>query len=203
MPVRVLLYNGELDLNCNFIGTQRVLENNLWRGKQWSSAERALWRVQDTVMGEVFELDNLMFLIVRNAGHLLPMDVPATALELLTRFVEGQSFKDVPLRSDAYYAALTSDFPAFLVDGGKDGEHNKHGKDKTSKNSSLDPKRRAKLNSLVVLLIFAAVMVASIVFFRSIFRDDEGAESAALLSDRSLEGYQSSASGKVRLSRGS
>lgn len=180
-----------------------MLETNLWGGKQWSSAERGLWRVRDSVAGEVFELDNLMFIIVRNAGHLLPMDVPATALDMLSRFVGGQGFRDVSLRSDAYYAALTSDLPDSQDEGIKDFDRDTRNRDKVSKITSHDPKRGGKLNTYIVLLIFATVMVASIVFFRSVFRDEEAEESTALLPSQNSSGYQTSGANKVRLPRGS
>jgi len=38
--VRVMLYSGEFDLNCNTLGTLHTLEANKWRGKHWSSAKR-------------------------------------------------------------------------------------------------------------------------------------------------------------------
>lgn len=49
-------------------------------------------------MDEVFS-----FLIVRNSGHLLPMDLPETALEMIERFIKNKSFADVPLPSEASY----------------------------------------------------------------------------------------------------
>jgi hypothetical protein len=41
--IRVLLYNGDADLNCNFWGTQRVLEEKQWlvlEGLKWEEAAR-------------------------------------------------------------------------------------------------------------------------------------------------------------------
>jgi carboxypeptidase C (cathepsin A) len=98
--IRVLLYSGEFDMNVNFIGTQHVLEKNLWLGRDWASAERSLYRFKDNVAGEYSNIDGFAFLIVRNAGHLLPMDLPATALDMLNRFLNDRSFKDVSLPTD-------------------------------------------------------------------------------------------------------
>lgn len=54
--------------------------------------------------GEYFHFDEVFsFLIVRNSGHLLPMDKPAIALEMLRRFLENESFLDQPLPKESYY----------------------------------------------------------------------------------------------------
>jgi hypothetical protein len=56
------------------------------------------------VAGEYFDMDNMFsFLIVRNSGHLLPMDIPATAMEMLRRFLFQLPFSTVPLPSEASY----------------------------------------------------------------------------------------------------
>jgi hypothetical protein len=54
-------------------------------------------------MDEIFS-----FLIVRNAGHLLPMDIPATALEMIRRFLHKKTFADVALPSESYYMKTAS-----------------------------------------------------------------------------------------------
>ena len=54
--------------------------------------------------GEYFTIDDVFsFLIVRNSGHLLPMDIPATALEMLRRFLFHLSFASIPLPSEISY----------------------------------------------------------------------------------------------------
>jgi hypothetical protein len=78
----VLLYNGEFDLNCNFLGTQETLQSHLWNGRQWKEASRSLYKVEEDVKGEHFQLNNLQFLIVRNSG-LLPSCPPLPLCDLL------------------------------------------------------------------------------------------------------------------------
>jgi hypothetical protein len=54
--------------------------------------------------GEYFSFDNIFnFLIVRNSGHLLPMDKPKTALQMIKTFIEDQSFADVSLPKEISY----------------------------------------------------------------------------------------------------
>jgi hypothetical protein len=76
---RVLLYNGEFDLNCNFLGTQHTLERNLWGpggDMDWRGASRSLWMVDGDAAGQHFQLGNLSFLIVKGAGECLPACLP-------------------------------------------------------------------------------------------------------------------------------
>lgn len=49
--LRVLLYSGEFDLNCNTLGTLHTLEANFWRQRAWQSAERSLWKFEGDVAG--------------------------------------------------------------------------------------------------------------------------------------------------------
>ena len=108
---RVLLYAGENDLNCNFLGLQRVLQQHQWRGQKWEQAERSLYRgiapKGPEVSGEYFSIDDgrMAFLIIRNSGHLVPMDQPATAQDLIRRFALGATFADTKLPNEAAYLA--------------------------------------------------------------------------------------------------
>lgn len=73
--------------------------------RPWEDAERGLWRTDDgDVGGEYFHFDEVFsFLIVRNSGHLLPMDKPAVALAMLTRFLNNESFADQSLPKESFY----------------------------------------------------------------------------------------------------
>jgi carboxypeptidase C (cathepsin A) len=114
--IRVMLYSGELDLNCNTVGTLSVLQTNTWLGKTFDTASRGLWWNDGDVAGEYFKISpdvsalhgyeggEFSFLIVRNAGHLVPMDKPANALELLRRFTKNISFIDSSLPSEISYS---------------------------------------------------------------------------------------------------
>eukprot|EP00981_Chlorochromonas_danica_P012652 scaffold5245_cov183-Ochromonas_danica.AAC.3 len=55
--LRVLLYSGEFDMNCNTLGTLHTLEANYWRKRAWQTADRSLWRFHDDVAGEYFTMD--------------------------------------------------------------------------------------------------------------------------------------------------
>lgn len=108
--VRVLLYSGDLDMSCNIVGTTWTLEANEWLGKRWFNAKRALWKVAGTVQDVAGDYSYLNdgafgFLVVHKSGHLVPMDLPEQALDMITRLVRGQSFADQAIPSDSEYMA--------------------------------------------------------------------------------------------------
>ncbi len=118
--IKVLLYSGEFDLNCNTLGTLHVLEAHSWNQKRWNSASRGLWKYKNDVAGEHFNLDSLSFLIVRNSGHLLPMDLPANALDMINRFIYNIPFNDIDLPSERDYIDKLLNDPE--VDDDVDGD---------------------------------------------------------------------------------
>ncbi len=125
--IRVLLYSGEFDLNCNTLGTLHTLEANYWRHQAWEMANRSLWKYPEDVAGEYFTMNDIFsLLIVRNSGHLLPMDLPATALDMITRFINDRTFADILLPSEISYripdhhVAISSNSEANTLNGDSD-----------------------------------------------------------------------------------
>lgn len=48
----LLLYNGEHDLSCNFLGTEAYADALDWSGKHdWAKATRSIWRVRSGALG--------------------------------------------------------------------------------------------------------------------------------------------------------
>jgi hypothetical protein len=113
----VLVYNGDRDLSTCAQGSELVLNDVPWRGHQdWQDPHRytrGVWLVDDYPAGYAKTLHNLNFVIVYNSGHLVPMNQPKVALDMLERFLQNQSFIDRPLPTYS-----TADF-----DGTKKHEH--------------------------------------------------------------------------------
>jgi Serine carboxypeptidase len=96
--IRVLIYNADRDLNVNVQGNEMLLDSMEWSGADgWSHARRSLWMVNERVAGYAKSYGNLDFVIVYNSGHLVPNNVPIPALDLITRFLNEQSYHDVEL----------------------------------------------------------------------------------------------------------
>jgi len=93
--VKVLLYNGVEDAMCDHIGNERFLDSLPWRGRaEWVTADRRAWipDAQAAPYGFVKQYKQLTFIKVLGAGHMLPMDKPVVALDMIRTFIDGGEF---------------------------------------------------------------------------------------------------------------
>jgi len=90
---RVIIYEGVYDLMCNFYGTTAYLNSMTWPGKnQFNSAKNQTWSVGGNVAGTTRSALNLTYVNVWEAGHMVPYDQPAAALDILTKLLTGKPF---------------------------------------------------------------------------------------------------------------
>jgi len=92
---RLLFFNGVHDLICNHVGNENALENLPWNHQtDYVEAKRYGWQAPSTrkLAGYMKEYQNLGFLKVLNSGHMVPLDVPSVALDMLRTFVYNESF---------------------------------------------------------------------------------------------------------------
>ena len=107
--IRVVVYNGDRDLSVNAQGSERLLDDMVWSGSEgWKTTKRYLWMVNNEVAGYAKSYKNLDFIIVYNSGHLVPNNVPIAALDLITRFVQNETFQDIEL---PYYEPRNRSLP--------------------------------------------------------------------------------------------
>lgn len=89
--VRTLVYSGQFDLICNHLSTETVLNALPWSGKaEWNKAPSGVWLLDKRPVGYQRSFKNLQSLLVLDAGHMVPMDVPVVALQMITSFVQRQ-----------------------------------------------------------------------------------------------------------------
>jgi len=92
--IPVLVYSGTNDWICNYLGGEAWASQLQWPGQP--GYNRANWQQWTTSSGSNAgrskTYGGLTFLEVANAGHMVPMDQPANALDMVTKFVNGQPF---------------------------------------------------------------------------------------------------------------
>ncbi len=93
--IRVLLFAGQFDLICNHIGIENWVNHMEWSGaKDFQTTQRAVWKVDGKTAGYVQSGGGLDYILVKGAGHMVPMDVPEASLDLISRFIDGKTFAD-------------------------------------------------------------------------------------------------------------
>eukprot|EP00644_Phytophthora_capsici_P003742 jgi/Phyca11/21126/fgenesh1_pg.PHYCAscaffold_82_\ len=92
--VRVLIYAGDADLMCNWVGNQAWVLELDWNGKvAFNSAPNRVLVTSDALdAGRVRSFENLAFIRVFNSGHMVPMDQPAVSFEMINKFLHNEEF---------------------------------------------------------------------------------------------------------------
>jgi len=91
--VRVLIYAGDADFVCNWLGNKAWTLALPWNGSAaFNAASDHTWSVGGQKAGTARTADGFTFLQVNNAGHMVPMDQPENALEMVRTFTGGKPF---------------------------------------------------------------------------------------------------------------
>jgi cathepsin A (carboxypeptidase C) len=90
--VRVLIYAGEYDFICNWMGNNAWTQTLDWSGKDdFANAANQTWsRAEEEAAGSFRSADGLTFLKVFNAGHMVPRDQPENALDMVVKHINGE-----------------------------------------------------------------------------------------------------------------
>uniref|UniRef100_A0A6G1SMQ2 Carboxypeptidase n=1 Tax=Aceria tosichella TaxID=561515 RepID=A0A6G1SMQ2_9ACAR len=81
----LLVYNGDVDLMCNFFGDEWFVDDLNQKVVQ----DYTVWRTNNQVSGFVKYFDRITFMTVKGSGHMVPTDKPAEALNMFEMFLDG------------------------------------------------------------------------------------------------------------------
>jgi len=91
--IRVLIYAGDADFICNWMGNKAWTMALPWpHNDAFNAAPDHDWTVDSKKAGTVRTADGLTFLQVNGAGHMVPMDQPVNALDMIQTFTAGGKF---------------------------------------------------------------------------------------------------------------
>ena len=90
----VLIYNGDQDYICNWIGGYAWTNALVWDGQQeFARSYMRDWQaptIGDTG-GQVKSFENFTFLRVNQAGHMVPTDQPEVAYDMIMEFIRTKT----------------------------------------------------------------------------------------------------------------
>jgi len=94
---RTLIYDGNFDIICDHSGVLDMINDlTSWSGyDKYKNTERTVYehRASGDVVGYLTQADNLNVLVVRNAGHMVPLSQPVYAQQMIEEFTEGTMSK--------------------------------------------------------------------------------------------------------------
>ncbi|ORZ03599.1 Alpha/Beta hydrolase protein [Syncephalastrum racemosum] len=87
--IPVLLFSGDKDLICNYLGTEYLIGNMTWNGAQGfgASTKKESWYIDDVEVGSYQEARNLTFVMISEGSHMVPYDKPAETRDMINRFM--------------------------------------------------------------------------------------------------------------------
>mgnify|MGYP002803561713 FL=1 len=93
--LRVLIYAGDVDYICNWLGNKKWTLSMDWAHKsEFNSAEDKTYTVEGQAAGRVRSANGFHFMQVFQAGHMVPMDQPKVARQMLNDFIQGKLDKE-------------------------------------------------------------------------------------------------------------
>jgi len=91
--VRVLIYVGECDFICNWMGNKAWALELEWSGKAgFNRIGDKAWMVDGEEKGSVRNFGAMTFLNVYEAGHMVPLDQPKAAQAMFNTFIFNEQF---------------------------------------------------------------------------------------------------------------
>ncbi|XP_068594978.1 cathepsin A-like [Brachionichthys hirsutus] len=88
LGLKALLYNGDTDMACNFLGDQWFVDD---LGLE-PTTKYQTWIHDDQVAGFYQQFGNITFLTVKGAGHMVPQWAPGPALHMFQSFLTNGSY---------------------------------------------------------------------------------------------------------------
>ncbi|EDV23153.1 uncharacterized protein TRIADDRAFT_58150 [Trichoplax adhaerens] len=85
MNVTVAVYNGQLDVICDTLGTEAWMAKLKWKNLQnFQSAKKHIMKLSNkSVAGFYKKFNNLSLFWILKAGHMVPIDAPDAALQMV------------------------------------------------------------------------------------------------------------------------
>ncbi|KAF9363584.1 hypothetical protein BGX34_003791 [Mortierella sp. NVP85] len=92
--IRVLIYAGDADYICNWMGNKAWSIALPWSGQaKMQEKKDRKWHANGHHAGDFRSSGPLTFLRIFDGGHMVPYDVPAETLEMFNTWIAGKRFK--------------------------------------------------------------------------------------------------------------
>lgn len=88
--VPILIYAGDKDFICNWLGNQAWTDKLPWSGhEEFAKQKIKSWTVGKKQAGEVKNFEHFTYLRIFGGGHMVPYDQPKASLDMVNRWIGG------------------------------------------------------------------------------------------------------------------
>lgn len=98
--IPILLFNGNRDIICNYMGTEGFIKDMTWNGQKGFPEGASDWLADNEVAGYIKTDRNLTFINVFDASHMVPFDKPLISRSLIDIVTGNFERRDMKLNSD-------------------------------------------------------------------------------------------------------
>lgn len=101
---KIVLFNGDKDIICNSLGTKMMIENMEWGGSRGFSedVETVDWFYNDMPAGFLQSQDNLTFINMYNASHMVAFDDSAVSRGILDIMIDNFENTGAGIKTPVY-----------------------------------------------------------------------------------------------------
>merc|ERR1719213_70435 len=88
--IEVLIYAGDCDYICNWLGNKAWTKKLKWNSAdEFNKADDLEWQLDGKTVAKHRNAAHFHFMQIYEAGHMVPMDQPEVSLEMVNRFISG------------------------------------------------------------------------------------------------------------------
>ncbi|KAF9651698.1 alpha/beta-hydrolase [Thelephora ganbajun] len=159
--VSVMLFAGDQDLICNYVGIEALISALTWNGETGlGKVQTQSWTVDGTPAGTWVTSRNLTYVKIFNASHMAPYDNPLVTHDMILRFM-GVNFSSITDGSARIPSSVGDDVkPVFVPEDQKPTPPPANiGKTPEQDKAMWEAYYNAGSAALVLLLIFLAIGV--------------------------------------------
>lgn len=98
--IPVLLFNGNRDIICNYMGTEGFIREMTWNGRKGFPDGASDWLADNDIAGYIKTDRNLTFVNVFDASHMVPFDKPLVSRSLIDIITGNFEQRDMKPNND-------------------------------------------------------------------------------------------------------
>ncbi|KAJ7248493.1 Alpha/Beta hydrolase protein [Mycena rebaudengoi] len=157
--IPVLIYAGDQDLICNYVGQEAMIQAMEWNGgKGLGTVQTQSWSVAGAPAGTWVASRNLTYTKIFNASHMAPFDLPHVTHDMILRFM-GVNFSAIVEGSARIPSSIGTDTKPLFLQGepSTDATSDTETKSPQQAKAMWEAYYNAGSAALVLTVIFAAI----------------------------------------------